>query len=209
MQCRTNLYDFVRAWVWGEETDESKLISRFWTWMTGRTVVLSNVTQQGWQGRAEKQWVREKREIREVTTLLANILCVHNHTMSHHLHCTQKKKRKCAFLWKCCIHDLSPTHIWYISHPFLKLTKFSMHSFSLSISFWVGLVLGFVCLCVSVCQPLCVLQQQQRSPGLSFNFLSQWVEASFWYLNRQGRLEQCFSPAAPTSLIQYLKMPLL
>lgn len=143
------------------------------------------------QGRAEKKWDREKKIKKK--KLLVSILYVHNHSMYHLT--LLKERKKCAFLWKCCIPDLSPTHI---SHPFLQLTEFSMFSFSLCMVFWVGLFLGFVYLCVYVCQLLCVLQQQ-RSPGLSLKS-SLTVGGSFILILEQTRLSLAVFPSSSSHL---------
>lgn len=125
-------------------------------------MLLSTVIEQACRGQLRSSGLERKEKLEkqqlywQAFYVFIIIACLITYTVL-----IKKEGKKYAFLWKYCIHDLSPTHI---SHPFLQLTKFSMFGFSFSISTWVGLFWGFVCLCV--CVPTCVCAAAAAQPWL-------------------------------------------
>lgn len=157
------------------------------------------------QGKSEKYWVRERRAIREITTLLVSILFVHNHSMYHHLHSTHERKKSVLFFGNTAFMSCHP----HISHILSCRWQHSTCSAFLLVSLSGWVCFGVLCVYVCMCANLCMCCSSSTALACHSNLLSQWVEAWFWYLNKQGCLWQCSSPAVPSSLTQYLKMLLL
>lgn len=160
------------------------------------------------QGRAEKKWDKEEK-------LLVSILYVHNHIFYTfiiiaciilRLNCTvEGRKKSVLFSGNAAFLTCHP----HISH--ILLCSWQNSACSASLFVWLS---GWVCfwvLCIYVCMcaNFCACCSSSAALACHSNLLSQWVEASFWYLNRQGCLWLCSPPAVPTSLTQYLKTPLL